>query len=145
MPGVRKSAAQPGAWGAAHSFPPPPEETKKKEENNEINNFYATNAIQYTKSHESFSKNFRVTPRTPFWCCDPELGPLPSKILAARLVEICQLLILQSTKTILNLLAPLVLPIILLYSAHPPSLLLKYLIVHTTEPLLSSGIIYQNL
>ena len=29
--------------------------------------------------------------------------------------------------------------------AHPPPLLLKYLIVHTTEPLLSSGIIYQNL
>ena len=47
--------------------------------------------------------------------------------------------------SILNLLAPLVLPIILLYSAHPPPLLLKYLIVHTTEPLLASGIIYQNL
>ena len=44
----------------------------------------------------------------------------------------------------LNLLAPLVLPIFLLYSAllH---LLLTCLIVHTTKPLLSSGIIYQNL
>ena len=41
--------------------------------------------------------------------------------------------------------APLVLPIILLYFAHPPPLLLKYLIVHKTEPLLSSEIIYQNL
>ena len=47
--------------------------------------------------------------------------------------------------SILNLLASLVLPIILLYSAHPPPLLVKYLIVNTTEPLLSSGIIYQNL
>ena len=47
--------------------------------------------------------------------------------------------------SILNLLASLVLPIILLYFAHPPPLLLKYLIVHTTEPLLSSGIIYKNL
>ena len=47
--------------------------------------------------------------------------------------------------SILNLLAQLVLPIILLYSAHPPPLLFKYLIVHTTEPLQSSGIIYQNL
>ena len=47
--------------------------------------------------------------------------------------------------SLLNLLASLVLPIILLYSAHPPPLLFKYLIVHTTEPLLSSGIIYQNL
>ena len=47
--------------------------------------------------------------------------------------------------SILNLLDPLILSIILLYSAHPPPLLLKYLIVHTTEPLLSSEIIYQNL
>ena len=29
--------------------------------------------------------------------------------------------------------------------AHPPPLLLKHLIVHTTEPLLSSGIVYPNL
>ena len=46
--------------------------------------------------------------------------------------------------SIVNLLAPLVLPIIILYSVPLP-LLLKYLIVHTTKPLLSSGIIYQNL
>ena len=51
----------------------------------------------------------------------------------------------QLKYTILNLLAPLVLSIISLYSAPPPPLPLKYLIVHTTEPLLSSGIIYQNL
>ena len=43
------------------------------------------------------------------------------------------------------LLAPLVLLIISLYSVHPPPLLLKLLIVHTAEPLLSPGIIYQNL
>ena len=47
--------------------------------------------------------------------------------------------------SILNLLALLVLPIISLSFAHPPPLLLKYLIVHTTEPLLSSRIIHQNL
>ena len=46
--------------------------------------------------------------------------------------------------SILNLLALLVFPIILLYSAHL-ALILKYLIVHTTKPLLSSGIIYRNL
>ena len=47
--------------------------------------------------------------------------------------------------SILHLLAPLVLPIISLYFAHLSPGLLKYPIVHTTEPLLSSGIIYQNL
>ena len=41
--------------------------------------------------------------------------------------------------------APLVLSIISLYFVLPPPLLLKYLIVHTTKLLLSSGIIYQNL
>ena len=47
--------------------------------------------------------------------------------------------------SILNLLARLVLSIISLNTAPPSPLLLKYLIVHTTEPLLSSEIIYQNL
>ena len=45
----------------------------------------------------------------------------------------------------LNLLVKLVLPIITLYFTHPPSHLLNLLIVHTTEPLLSPGITYQNL
>ena len=46
--------------------------------------------------------------------------------------------------SILNLLAPLVLQIISLYSA-PSSILLKYLKVYTTKPFLSSGIITPNL
>ena len=45
---------------------------------------------------------------------------------------------------ILNLLVQLALPIILLYSA-PLHLLSKYLIVHSTKPLLCSEIIYQHL
>ena len=42
--------------------------------------------------------------------------------------------------SILNLLAPLVLPIILLYSAHPPPLLLKYRSYNRTAPILRNNL-----
>ena len=43
--------------------------------------------MQYNAPNRMYVfQNFsRVTPRIPFWCCDSEPGPLPSKILAARL------------------------------------------------------------
>ena len=36
------------------------------------------------KSHVRFQKFPAVTPPNPFWCFNPESGPLPSKIMAVR-------------------------------------------------------------